>query len=47
MSDYEYSDPEDDTFYDEDEEMHAQDEGKWSVFGTILYAITRRRLLSL
>ena len=28
MSDYEFSDPEDDTFYDEDEEMDAQDEGK-------------------
>ena len=32
MSDYELSDPEDDVFYDdEDEEMDVQEEGKWSV----------------
>lgn len=31
MSDYEISDLDDDGFYDEDEEMDAQDEGKWSV----------------
>ena len=46
MSDYELSDAEDDTFYDEDEEMDAQDEGKCLVFNSDTVAMTTSRFLS-